>query len=287
MATRRIVTLIDDLNPNAEIEAVETVPFALDGITYEIDLSAENAHVLRARLKEFIQAGRVTKGAPKRATRSLTEPAGDSATPTRNQSSADSTDITAWAIDRGLREPGKRGRVSNSIKEAYTASQAGDDGPLNELRALLRAVGRSTEPVEQLDHSAAHAAVAAAEAKQATDSTTDPAEVEARQHYRAITRSARAASEKTWKNRTASGCSRVTKVEQMTLVERIDALTDKNVTMLGQLAGIVPRKNGKVSQLSGSAARLENLEVIEEDKKNPDGWVITDFGRYAHKMRSL
>lgn len=283
---KTIVTLVDDLDPTGQTEAVETVHFALDGVTYEIDLSAENAHTLRARLKEFRQAARVIKGTPKRAVRPPAEPAVATA-PTRHQSGTTPTDITTWAIEKGLREPGKRGRVSNTIKEAYAASRAGDDGPLNELRALLRAVGRSTEPVEQLDHSAAHAAVAAAEAKSATSAPADSAEEEARKHYRAIIRSARVANDKTWMNRVASGCPRVDKVEQMTLVERINALTDKNVTMLGQLAGIVPLKNGKVSHLSGSAARLENLEVIEEDKNNPLGWVITEFGRYAHEMRSL
>lgn len=44
MATITTTTLVDDVDGT---EAVETVGFALDGVTYEIDLSAVNASRLR------------------------------------------------------------------------------------------------------------------------------------------------------------------------------------------------------------------------------------------------
>ena len=44
MAQHIFVSLVDDIDGS---EADETVQFALDGVTYEIDLSAENAEELR------------------------------------------------------------------------------------------------------------------------------------------------------------------------------------------------------------------------------------------------
>jgi hypothetical protein len=55
MAQRVVVTLSDDLDGGA---AEETVQFGLDGKSYEIDLSAENAEKLRSALAPYVQAGR-------------------------------------------------------------------------------------------------------------------------------------------------------------------------------------------------------------------------------------
>jgi Lsr2 len=45
MAQKTVVSLIDDLD--GESEADETVEYALDGVTYEIDLTNEHAETLR------------------------------------------------------------------------------------------------------------------------------------------------------------------------------------------------------------------------------------------------
>lgn len=50
MAKKVIITLIDDLD--GESEAAETVEFALDGVGYEIDLTADNAERLRDQLAD-------------------------------------------------------------------------------------------------------------------------------------------------------------------------------------------------------------------------------------------
>ena len=52
MAQRTVVRLTDDLS-GAEIAAGkgETVTFSLDGLSYEIDLTAKNASVLRKVLR--------------------------------------------------------------------------------------------------------------------------------------------------------------------------------------------------------------------------------------------
>lgn len=291
MAQKVIVTLVDDIDGT---EAVETVKWSLDGVDYEIDLSDDNVQKLRGRLKEFKQYSRVVKH--KRSTRSTTPPIAP------RPSDDDTAAIREWAVDKKLLEPGKRGRISNSIKQAYTASLAGDDGPLNELRAIVRAFGPA-EPVKQLDHSAATAAVTAAEAKAPTkpradadDASTDeenPEEAEARRHYTPLTVhdtiEGDLADSKTWKNRSASGIERTTKVEQWTLVERIEALNDGNLAILGAFLGVSGKRkgDGTISGLKTSAGRLQNLEMIRYAPDTADGWEITDFGRYAHKVRSM
>lgn len=53
MARRVLVRLIDDLDGSAS-DDVETVSFGLDGVSYEIDLSARNAQRLHDALALFI-----------------------------------------------------------------------------------------------------------------------------------------------------------------------------------------------------------------------------------------
>ena len=60
MAKKVTVTLVDDFD--GEGAADETVEFGLDGVTYEIDLSAKNATKLRNDLKQWVEAGRRVGG---------------------------------------------------------------------------------------------------------------------------------------------------------------------------------------------------------------------------------
>ncbi|WP_328612264.1 Lsr2 family protein [Amycolatopsis sp. NBC_00345] len=66
MAQKVRVDLVDDIDGS---DAAQTVPFALDGVTYEIDLSDGNAARLRDGLAPFIAAARRTGG---RKTHSMT-----------------------------------------------------------------------------------------------------------------------------------------------------------------------------------------------------------------------
>src|SRR5690606_2922239 len=59
MAQRVQVILVDDLNGG---EATETVEFALDGVTYEVDLSDTNAAKLRDDLAQWIGVARRSGG---------------------------------------------------------------------------------------------------------------------------------------------------------------------------------------------------------------------------------
>jgi hypothetical protein len=103
MAQRVVVTLSDDLDGGI---AEETVSFALDGKSYEIDLSAENAEKLRAALAPYVQAGRKqARGALKAA-------------PRRTEIAPDPATVRAWAQSRGIDLPA-RGRLPKHVYEAF------------------------------------------------------------------------------------------------------------------------------------------------------------------------
>lgn len=59
MAQRIITTLVDDLDGTDIPRGLgETVRVGIDGRNYEIDLTDENAEVLREKLKPFVAAAR-------------------------------------------------------------------------------------------------------------------------------------------------------------------------------------------------------------------------------------
>ena len=103
MAQKVKIILVDDLD---EGEADETVRFALDGVSYEMDLSTVNASKLRDALEPFVAKARTTSTG--RATRSR-------ASAGRNQ---DSAQIRQWARDNGY-TVNSRGRIQAEIQEAY------------------------------------------------------------------------------------------------------------------------------------------------------------------------
>ncbi|MFI6350787.1 Lsr2 family protein [Streptomyces sp. NPDC050560] len=107
MAQKVQVLLVDDLDGG---EADETVTFALDGKTYEIDLTTSNADKLRGLLEPYVKGGRRTGG---RATGGRGR--------TRAASSGggqDTAQIRAWAKENGY-EVNDRGRVPANIRQAY------------------------------------------------------------------------------------------------------------------------------------------------------------------------
>ncbi|MEU8071241.1 MULTISPECIES: Lsr2 family protein [unclassified Micromonospora] len=112
MARKVITVLTDDLDGG---KADRTVEFSLDGVAYTIDVSDENAGVLRKALDPYISAGRrisrggteVTRGA-RRATRPSTSGMD------REQNRA----IREWAAKNGF-EISERGRIPVSVVEAY------------------------------------------------------------------------------------------------------------------------------------------------------------------------
>lgn len=105
MAQKVNIILVDDLDGGS---ADENVKFGLDGVNYEIDLSAANAAELRSSLERFINAARKAPGGG-RAQRAKA-PAGGRG--------HDSAQIRQWARDNGY-TVNSRGRIQAEIQEAY------------------------------------------------------------------------------------------------------------------------------------------------------------------------
>lgn len=110
MAKREKVSLVDDLDGG---EAHEQVRFAIDGRSYQIDLSAENSGKLRDALAPYISAARrKTRGRSSAATEAPARPATD-----RRQNHA----IREWALQQGL-TISERGRIPTNVIEAYRSA---------------------------------------------------------------------------------------------------------------------------------------------------------------------
>jgi len=107
MAQKVQIILEDDLDGS---EATETVSFALDGTSYEIDLNDANAAKLRDALGVYIgHARKVTTG--RRGARRTSPGAGG----------ASAKDIREWARDNGYTVP-DRGRIPAEVRSAYEAA---------------------------------------------------------------------------------------------------------------------------------------------------------------------
>lgn len=108
MATVTIETLVDDLDGS---EAAETVSFALDKDTFEIDLSEENATKLRDKLAKFIAVAQPVKvqRSQKRITKQVIT------TPSSKEQTAA---VRAWAAQNGF-TVSERGRIPKNVLEAF------------------------------------------------------------------------------------------------------------------------------------------------------------------------
>ncbi len=122
MAQKTVVTLVDDLT-GEESEDITTVEFALDGVTYEIDLDEKNTAVLRDSLAQYVAAARRTGG--RRASgRPAGRRSGGAGTGTPRATSPGGYDretskqIREWARTEGF-EVSDRGRVPNNVVEAW------------------------------------------------------------------------------------------------------------------------------------------------------------------------
>ena len=115
MARKTTIVLEDDLTGQVLEEGRgETVTFALDGQSYEIDLSGDNAGQLRADLGRYVDAARKTSSSRSGASSRRT---GGPAASGRKDTGA----IRTWARENG-HEVSERGRIPTSVMEAYDAA---------------------------------------------------------------------------------------------------------------------------------------------------------------------
>lgn len=111
MAQRVEVVLVDDLDGGP---ADETVQFGLDGVGYEIDLTADNAAALREAFAVYVGHARKTSG---RRSAGRGGGRGAAASGRASQTAA----IRAWAKQQGL-PVNERGRIPAAIVAQYEAA---------------------------------------------------------------------------------------------------------------------------------------------------------------------
>ena len=121
MVQKTIVTLVDDLT-GEEAEKISTVEFALDGVTYELDLTDENSTKLHDALSQYAKAARKIGGRrrsgprPGRAIKSTSHTTG------YNRETLKS--IREWAKRNG-HNVSDRGRLPADVLRAWETAQAG------------------------------------------------------------------------------------------------------------------------------------------------------------------
>jgi hypothetical protein len=115
MARKVQVILSDDLDEN--VSADETVSFALDGTTYEIDLSDKHAKELRDVFSRYVQAARKVGRGGGRASGAGRSRATGGGRMDREQAGA----IRDWARKNG-HAVSDRGRIPASVVDAYEAA---------------------------------------------------------------------------------------------------------------------------------------------------------------------
>lgn len=110
MVQRVQVLLVDDIDGK---EASETVSFALDGVSYEIDLTAENAATLRDSMSSWVGNARRAGG------RKATGKRAGSSVGRREDLNA----VREWGRQNGFKVS-DRGRVSGDLQAAYDKAHA-------------------------------------------------------------------------------------------------------------------------------------------------------------------
>ena len=91
MARTTTVSLVDDIDGHTP--ATETIRFALDGVSYEIDLSDANARALRDALHRWIAAGRRVGGSGSQRSKTPARDLRGPVDPAQNEA------IRAWEAD--------------------------------------------------------------------------------------------------------------------------------------------------------------------------------------------
>ncbi len=105
MAQRVNIVLEDDIDGS---DADETVTFALDGVSYEIDLNGKNAAALRDALAPYVGHARRSGG----------RRAGGRPSAGRGSAKRDLGDVREWARSNG-HQVSDRGRISAEVQAAY------------------------------------------------------------------------------------------------------------------------------------------------------------------------
>ncbi|HEY8317682.1 MAG TPA: Lsr2 family protein [Amnibacterium sp.] len=113
MAQKYIVQLVDDLTQQPiEDGEGESVRFALDGVSYTIDLTSDHASEFRGALTPYVNAARKADVAVK------AKASGSSAS---RAPKGDLKAIREWANQNGF-TVSSRGRIPSDVQSAYNAA---------------------------------------------------------------------------------------------------------------------------------------------------------------------
>jgi hypothetical protein len=126
VAQKTIVTLIDDLT-GEEAEDITTVEFALEGVTYEIDLADDNAAKLRDGLARYVAAARKTSGkrpGGRGADRSTGRTTGNGSVAGSGYNRDTLKAIREWAKQNG-HNISDRGRLPLNVVQAWETKHQG------------------------------------------------------------------------------------------------------------------------------------------------------------------
>ncbi|MGB3769522.1 MAG: Lsr2 family protein [Rhodococcus sp. (in: high G+C Gram-positive bacteria)] len=113
MAKQVVVQLVDDIDQTPLDDTGEHITFAVDGIRYEIDLSADNAAEFRRTVGYYV------KYAAKVSSTAKSERGG--AKPIGRRSAEQTKAVREWAIDAGY-NLSARGRIPSEVQRAYDAA---------------------------------------------------------------------------------------------------------------------------------------------------------------------
>lgn len=114
MAQKYLVQIVDDLDgAHLDQDDAEQVSFAIDGVSYVIDLSTSNAENLRDTLRRYTEAARRADTAARATTGNTRKEAGTKR--------SDLDQVRAWA-NANDRPVSTRGRIPAAILDAYDAA---------------------------------------------------------------------------------------------------------------------------------------------------------------------
>jgi Lsr2 len=118
MAQKVLVQFVDDLDGSPG-DDVSTVSFALDGVSYEIDLNEENANRLRDSLADYVESARRVGGRVRRGTAPAAAPVRQADARSKEQTKA----IREWAKKNGY-ELADRGRIPANVITSFEEAHA-------------------------------------------------------------------------------------------------------------------------------------------------------------------
>ena len=116
MAQKVITEFIDDIDGSP---AERTFTFAVDGINYEIDLSADNIAEFTSAIGGFIESARKVKGSTSSNGRRTRSAGVEGGRQSREQTQA----VREWARQHG-HNISNRGRIPASVQQAFDQAHA-------------------------------------------------------------------------------------------------------------------------------------------------------------------